>query len=78
MTIATLNIKNLPDPLYRRLKARAAKEHRSLAQQVTHMLEEALREPEPLSILELQGLGKEAWKGIDAAMHVEEERGSWD
>lgn len=76
--MATLNVKNLPDPLYRKLKARAEREHRSIAQQVTHMLEAALREPERLSLLELQGLGKKLWDGIDAAAHVEEERRSWD
>jgi plasmid stability protein len=76
--MATLNIKNLPDSLYRKLKARAEREHRSIAQQVTHMLAEALREPEPLSILELQGLGREVWNGVDAAAHVEEERRAWD
>jgi plasmid stability protein len=78
MEMATLNIKNLPDLLYRKLKARAEREHRSIAQQVTHMLEEALGEPERLSILELRGLGKELWKGMDAAAHVEAERRSWD
>ncbi|CAN5716030.1 hypothetical protein BH23GEM7_BH23GEM7_09170 [soil metagenome] len=76
--MATLNIKNLPDSLYGKLKERAEREHRSIAQQVTHMLKEALSEPDSLSILELQGLGKEVWKGIDAASYVEEERRTWD
>lgn len=30
------------------------------------------------SLLELRGLGKEHWAGIDAADHVETERKSWD
>lgn len=30
------------------------------------------------SILELQGLGKEIWQGIDAQEYVERERASWD
>ncbi len=76
--MATLNIKNLPDALYRKLQARAKREHRSVAQEVTHILEEVLHEPEPLSILELQGLGAELWAGKDAAEYVEEERRSWD
>jgi len=76
--MATLNIKNLPDGLYRKLKERAEREHRSIAQQVTHMLESALSEREPLSLLDLQGLGKEHWKHVDAAAHVEEERRTWD
>lgn len=76
--MATLNIKNLPDPLYEALKERAESQHRSVAQEVTHLLTEALRRQEPLSILELQGLGKELWSGIDAIRHVEDERASWD
>lgn len=75
--MATLNIKNVPDPLYQALKARAEAQHRSVAQEVTHILSEALAE-QPLSIMDLQGLGKELWAGIDGARHVDEERASWD
>jgi plasmid stability protein len=75
--VATLNIKNLPDALYRKLQARARRERRSVAQEVTHLLIEALERPKPLSILELRGLGKEHWRD-DAAGHVERERASWD
>lgn len=76
--MATLNIKGFPDVLYARLKRRARRSHRSVAQEVTQLLEDALRAPEPLSLLDLQGLGKELWGGIDAARHVAEERKSWD
>lgn len=76
--MATLNVKNLSDGLYRKLRERAERQHRSVAQEVTHILEQVLSEPEPLSILELQGLGKEAWRDVDAAEHVEGERGAWD
>jgi len=30
------------------------------------------------SILELQGLGKEIWQGIDAQEYVDQERASWN
>jgi plasmid stability protein len=76
--MAVLNIKNLPDDLYRRLKERARRQHRSIAQEVTHILSQAVAEPEPLSILELRGLGKGLWEGLDAARHVAEERRTWD
>lgn len=76
--MATLNVKNLPDALYQKLKARAEREHRSVAQEVTHILATALDEPEPLSILELRGLGKEHWADVDAVAHVERERDAWD
>ena len=76
--MATLNIKNLPDGLYKKLQARAKRERRSVAQEVTHLLSKALEAGRPLSILELQGLGKAHWQGIDAAAHVQGERASWD
>jgi len=76
--LATLNVKNLPDALYRRLQARARRDHRSVAQEVTHLLSEALESSKPLSILELRGLGKELWEGVDPAAHVKRERASWD
>ncbi len=76
--MATLNVKNLPDSLYRRLQRRAKQQHRSVAQEVTKILDEALATPDLLSILALRGLGKQQWTGIDAAAHVEVERKSWD
>jgi len=76
--MATLNIKNFPDPLYDRLRERARANHRSLAQEITHVLSEVLEEPEPVSLLELQGLGKEIWTDADATEHVATERRSWD
>lgn len=75
--MATLNIKNFPDALYEALRARAESRHWSVAQEVTHILSELLV-PQRLSILELEGLGKELWSGIDAGRHVEDERASWD
>jgi plasmid stability protein len=76
--VATLNIKNLPDALYRKLQARARRERRSVAQEVTVMLTERLDTPKPLSILDLRGLGKEYWNAVEAASHVKVERESWD
>jgi plasmid stability protein len=76
--VATLNVKNLPDPLYRKLRKRARARHRSLAQEVTQILGEAVDEAEPVSLLELRGLGRDLWRDGDAARHVEKERRSWD
>jgi plasmid stability protein len=78
MLMATLNVKNLPDGLYRKLQARAKRQRRSVAQEVTQILSDALDAPKPLSILDLQGLGKEHWQNVDAATHVERERSAWD
>jgi plasmid stability protein len=76
--MATLNIKNLPDSLYKKIQARANREHRSIAQEVIHILSVATENARPLSILELQGLGKEVWKKADAGKHVNRERRAWD
>lgn len=76
--MATLNIKNLPDRLYRKIQARANKEHRSIAQEVIHILSLATEDARPRSILELQGLGKEIWRNVDAGKHVKQERRAWD
>ena len=78
--MATLNVKNLPEPLYRKLRKRAKEQRRSVAQEVTYILEQTLL-AQPLhrrSLLELRGLGKEIWKEIDAATYVRRERDSWD
>ena len=75
--MATLNVKNLPDALYRKLKARAKRQRRSVAQEVTVLLTQALEPAETLSILDLQGLGKELWRDVDASDHVAKERAAW-
>lgn len=75
--MATLNIKNLPDPLYRKLRARARRERRSVAQEVIQILSQVTEEPKPLSILALKGLGKEIWRGVDPTAYVDQERRSW-
>ena len=76
--MATLNLKNFPDTLYRKLKRQARAQHRSVSQQVALILSTALEQPEPLSILALRGLGKERWAGIDPTRHVRSERKAWD
>lgn len=76
--MATLNIKNLDDVLYEKLRQRAESQHRSIAQEVTHILSETLNDARKLSILDLEGLGRELWADVDAAAHVAAERDAWD
>ena len=76
--MATLNIENFPDDLYAALQAQARREHRSVADEVAHLLHHALEVREPLSILDLQGLGRELWDGVDAAAYIARERDAWD
>jgi plasmid stability protein len=74
--MATLNIKSFPERLYEALRERAKRRHRSLAQEVIHLLEREVQ-AEPRSLLELRGLGREVWRGVEAERFVAEERASW-
>ncbi len=76
--MAVLNVKSIPDKLYRKLQARAKKERRSVSQEVIQILDLALNEKPRLNIMELQGLGKEIWKDINSDRYLETERQSWD
>lgn len=82
--MATLNVKNFPDGVYRRIKQRAAKNRRSISQEVVQILADAVPEKKKHkhSLLELEGLGKEVWEkvlaGRDAAEYISEERDRWD
>ncbi len=76
--MAVLNIKSVPDKLYRKLQARAKRERRSVAQEVIQILDQALTEPPRLSIMDLQGRGKEIWQGINSDQYIQEERRAWD
>lgn len=79
--MATLNIKNFPDRIYRRIKQRAGKNRRSIAQEVIQLLDQSVTETPRLSLLDLEGLGKEVWRkaldGRDAADYIGEERDTW-
>ena len=75
--MASLYIKHLPDALYRRLRARAKREGRSVEEEVTFLLAQAFEPAVAHSILELRGLGKELWRGVDAGSHVANERTAW-
>lgn len=75
--MATLNVKNVPERLHQRLKQRARRELRSVSQEVIRILSEAVDEPPPISILELRGLGKRAWKRTEPSEHVRRERDAW-
>lgn len=76
--MAVLNVKSVPDKLYRKLQARAKRERRSVAQEVIEILDQALNEPPRLSIMDLQGLGKDIWRDINSDQYIEAERRAWD
>jgi hypothetical protein len=54
------------------------RERRSVSKEATRILERAIDEPEPLSLLEFRGPDRELWAGIEAAEHVDAERRFWE
>ena len=52
-------------------------EQRQLIKDIEAMLHREVTPKHRHSILELEGLGKEIWEGLDAQEYVNEERRSW-
>lgn len=75
--MATLTLDNLPDDVYDRLKARAARENRTVEQEAAQLLGPALDE-KPRSLLELRGLGAHLWQDVDSTTWLDDERNSWN
>ncbi|HZI66692.1 MAG TPA: hypothetical protein VFF17_09030 [Thermoanaerobaculia bacterium] len=76
--MATLNIKNFPDGLYRRLKARAKREGRSLAREVTVLLQKGVGDrPKRYTLKDWPGLLAGPFRGVDVEKFIDKERNSW-
>jgi len=60
-----------------RVERLESQEQRRLLGDIAAMLRRRASE-RPTSILELRGLGKEVWEGVDAQEYVERERSSWN
>ena len=56
----------------------APKRLRLLEMTVHDLALTASHEPQKRSILELRGLGKEIWQGVDAQKYVDDLREEWD
>ncbi len=58
-------------------KALSLEERKELVRSLTDLI--AMEEKKPTrSLLELRGLGKEIWEGVDAQEYVNELRDEWD
>ncbi len=75
--MATLNVKNFPDSLYKKLRERARADGRSMSSEVTILLTEALARRGRYTVHDLRGLGKGTWKGVDIQRWIDRERDSW-
>ena len=67
------------DDLVREIQSLAQEEQLSLVEIISARLKNTLGGKRGKhSFLELEGLGAEIWKGIDAQEYVQKERESWD
>jgi plasmid stability protein len=70
--MATLQVRDIDDRVYRELKQRAKSKHRSLSQEVAHIIEEYLSQPnkdyrkQSEMLLELSG----SWEGPESAIEI--------
>jgi plasmid stability protein len=70
--MATLQVRDIDDRVYRELKQRAKIKHRSLSQEVAHIIEEYLSQPnrdyrkQSDMLLELAG----SWEGPESATEI--------
>jgi hypothetical protein len=49
-----------------------------LLEELAAMVRSRMTQKPKRSIMELEGLGKEIWQGIDAQAYVDQERDSWN
>jgi hypothetical protein len=64
--------------IHRQIESLTLEEQMQLMEELTKIINH--RQPTKIkhSIMELEGLGKEIWQGIDAQKYVEQERQSWN
>ncbi|MCC8164731.1 MAG: hypothetical protein LIQ31_00940 [Planctomycetes bacterium] len=64
--------------LVKRVAHLSQQEKVDLLAEIVNQLRDDSRPVQKRSIMELEGLGKEIWAGIDAQEYVDRERDSWD
>ena len=53
-------------------------EELQLLETLSRMVRDQVTEAKPHSIMELEGLGAEIWRDVDAQTYVDQERTSWE
>jgi len=64
--------------ILRSVESLSADEQRQLIARVAYRLSDCNVPGSRVSILELQGLGKDLWRDLDAQEYVDRERSSWN
>lgn len=53
-------------------------EQLQLLEILSRMVRDQVTEAKPHSIMELEGLGAEIWRDVDAQTYIDQERASWE
>ena len=53
-------------------------EQLQLLESLSRMVRDQVTEAKPHSIMELEGLGAEIWRDVDAQAYIDQERASWE
>jgi hypothetical protein len=77
-----MGMSDMPDPRYDQVKRSVqalgpADQLRLIAELVGRLRDDIERQP-CRSLLELQGLGKDVWQGVDVDEYLRRERSSWN
>lgn len=66
------------EEIFRRVQRLKPADQLRLLEDLSALIRRQVTPPLHRSILELQGLGKEIWSGIDAQEYIDRERDSWN
>ena len=66
------------DQVLRMTKRLNLPEQLQLLESLSRMVRDQVTEAKPHSIMELEGLGAEIWRDVDAQAYIDQERASWE
>lgn len=69
---------NVYNEILQRVKELDLAQQLRLLEEVAGLIRQQTEQGGSRSILELQGLGKEVWEGVDVKDYLEQERASWN
>jgi hypothetical protein len=72
-----IGTQRISDDLLVEVEGLEPEEQLYLLEYLAGLVRRRLKEPAERSLLELQGLGKETWIGVDAQEYVDGEREAW-
>ncbi len=66
------------EEVLQRAQKLTSEEQLKLVEELATIIRRRIMSHDRRSILELQGLGKEIWQGVDTEAYIDQERASWN